>query len=150
VVARALELRNTHNSEVVSLIYRRGDEYDAAAISKLRHIMRDYRNDEAHDIDVALYDQLYDLAIAAKRDPRFDIISGYRSPDTNAKLAAASMNVAKKSLHLQGRAIDMRLHRCSCADLRDLALEAAKGGVGYYKRSDFVHVDTGRFRTWAG
>ena len=147
---RSLELRNTHNREVVSVVYRRGDEYDTAALASLRHIMRDYRNGEAHDIDVALYDQLYDLAIAAKRDPRFDIISGYRSPDTNAKLAAASKNVARKSLHLQGRAIDMRLHRCSCADLRDLALDAAKGGVGYYKRSDFVHVDTGRFRTWAG
>ena len=147
---RSLELRNTHNREVVSVVYRRGDEYDTAALASLRHIMRDYRNGEAHDIDVALYDQLYDLAIAANRDPRFDIISGYRSPDTNAKLAAASTNVAKKSLHLQGRAIDMRLHGCSCADLRDLALDAAKGGVGYYKRSDFVHVDTGRFRTWAG
>ena len=147
---RSLELRNTHNGEVVSLVYRRGDEYDTAAISSLRHIMRDYRNDDAHDIDVALYDQLYDLAVAARCDPRFDIISGYRSPETNAKLAAASTNVAKKSLHLQGRAIDMRLHGCSCADLRDLALTAAKGGVGYYKRSDFVHIDTGRFRTWAG
>jgi uncharacterized protein YcbK (DUF882 family) len=150
VVTRALELRNTHNSEVVSLIYRRGDEYDAAAITKLRHIMRDYRNDEAHDIDVALYDQLYDLAVAARCEPRFDIISGYRSPATNARLAAANSGVAKRSLHLQGGAIDMRLHGCSCAKLRDLALTAARGGVGYYRSSDFVHVDTGRFRTWAG
>ena len=147
---RAIELRNTHNGEVVSLVYRRGDEYDTAAVASLRHIMRDYRNDDAHDIDVALYDQLYDLAVAAKCHPRFDIISGYRSPATNARLAAASKNVAKKSLHLQGRAIDMRLHGCSCADLRDLALAAAKGGVGYYKSSNFVHIDTGRFRTWAG
>ena len=147
---RALELRNTHSSDVVSVVYRRGDEYDSAAIAKLRHIMRDYRNDEAHDIDVALYDQLYDLAIAAHREPRFDIISGYRSPATNAKLAAANRGVAKRSMHLQGRAIDMRLHGCSCTKLRDLALAAAKGGVGYYKSSNFVHIDTGRFRTWAG
>jgi uncharacterized protein YcbK (DUF882 family) len=147
---RSLELRNTHNGEVVNVVYRRGDVYDTAAIASLRHIMRDYRNDDAHDIDLALYDQLHELAIAAKRDPRYDIISGYRSPATNAKLAAASKNVARKSLHLQGRAIDLRLHGCSCADLRDLALAAGKGGVGYYKRSDFVHVDTGRFRTWAG
>ena len=104
----------------------------------------------AHDIDLALYDQLYDLALAARCDPRFEIISGYRSPESNAKMAAASRGVAKHSLHMQGRAIDMRLQGCSCADLRDLALAAARGGVGYYRSSNFVHIDTGRFRTWAG
>ena len=147
---RMLELRNTHNGELASVVYRRGDEFDKAGIARLRHIMRDHRNGEAHDIDPALYDQLHDLALAAGCDPRFEIISGYRSPATNAKLAAASSAVARRSLHLQGRAIDVRLHRCSCADLRDLALAAKKGGVGYYRRSDFVHLDTGRFRTWAG
>jgi uncharacterized protein YcbK (DUF882 family) len=147
---RTLELRNTHSGEVVNVAYWRGGGYDATAIGKLRHILRDYRNGEAHDIDLALYDQMHDLAIAAGREPRFEIISGYRSPATNAKLAAASKSVAKKSLHMQGRAIDVRLHGCSCTRLRDLALAAEKGGVGYYKRSDFVHIDTGRFRTWAG
>jgi len=147
---RSLELRNTHNGEVVSLAYWRGGGYDAAAISKLRQILRDHRNGEAHDIDLALYDQLHDLALAAGREPRFEIISGYRSPATNAKMAAASSSVARKSLHMQGRAIDVRLQGCSCARLSDLALAAAKGGVGYYRRSDFVHIDTGRFRTWAG
>jgi uncharacterized protein YcbK (DUF882 family) len=147
---RMLEFHNAHNGEVVSAVYRRGDQYDQAAISRLRHIMRDYRNGEAHDIDPALYDQLYDLAASAGRDARFEIISGYRSPQTNAKLAAASSAVARRSLHLQGRAIDVRLHRCSCADLRDLALAAKKGGVGYYRRSDFVHLDTGRLPPRAG
>jgi uncharacterized protein YcbK (DUF882 family) len=147
---RMLELHNTHNGEVVSAIYRRGNEYDVAGIARLRHFMRDYRNGQAHDIDIALYDQLYDLAIALRRDARYEIISGYRSPETNAKLAAASRSVAKKSLHLQGRAIDVRLHRCPCTDLRDFALAAKQGGVGYYRSSNFVHLDTGRFRTWAG
>lgn len=149
-VNRTLEMFHTHNSEVVSVIYRRGDKYDAAGIARLRHFMRDYRNGEAHDIDVALYDQLYDLAMAAGRDPRFSVISGYRSPATNAQLAAASSAVAKHSLHMQGRAIDVRLQGCQCDALRDLALVAKQGGVGYYRKSDFVHVDTGRFRTWAG
>jgi uncharacterized protein YcbK (DUF882 family) len=147
---RTLELFNTHTGETVSVIYRRGADYDTAGLAKLNHLMRDHRNGEAHDIDVGLYDQLSDLAIAADRDARYDIISGYRSPESNAKMAAASSGVAKKSLHMQGRAIDVRLHRCSCANLRDLALASARGGVGYYQRSDFVHLDTGRFRTWAG
>jgi len=147
---RAIELFNTHTSETVSVVYRRGADYDSAALEKLHHVMRDHRNGEAHDIDVGLYDQLYDLAVAARRDARYDIISGYRSPESNSKMAAASRGVAKHSLHMQGRAIDVRLHHCSCADLRDLALAAAKGGVGYYNRSDFVHLDTGRFRTWTG
>ena len=147
---RALELHNTHTGESLQLVYRRGDEYDAAAIARLRNILRDHRNGETHDIDLALYDQLCDLALAARCDPRFEIISGYRSPESNAKMAAASRGVAKRSLHMQGRAIDMRLKGCSCATLRDLALAAGRGGVGYYRSSDFVHVDTGRFRTWAG
>jgi uncharacterized protein YcbK (DUF882 family) len=148
--ARHIELINTHTGDVLSVAYRRGAAYDAAAIARLRHILRDHRNGEAHDIDVGLYDQLYDLAVAARCDARFDIISGYRSPESNAKMAAASNGVARRSLHMQGRAIDLRLHGCSCSKLRDLALVAAKGGVGYYRRSDFVHIDTGRFRTWAG
>ncbi len=134
----------------MSVVYRRGDEYDSAAIAKLRHIMRDYRNDEAHDIDVALYDQLHDLAIAAQREPRFDIISGYRSPATNAKLAAASK---RRCQAINAPAGPRHRHAPAwlpCAKLRDLALAAAKGGVGYYKSSNFVHIDTGRFRTWAG
>ena len=149
-VDRTLELFHTHSSEVVSVVYRRGDQYDAAGIARLRHFMRDYRNGEAHDIDIALYDQLHDLATAAKCDARFSVISGYRSPETNAQLAAASKSVARHSLHMQGKAIDVRLHGCRCDNLRDLALAAQQGGVGYYRKSDFVHVDTGRFRTWAG
>jgi len=147
---RALELHNTHTSETVSVIYRRGDEYNRRALASLGNVMRDHRNGASHDIDPLLYDQLYELAVAAHCDPRFEIISGYRSPESNAKMAAASRGVAKHSLHLEGRAIDVRLHGCSCSDLRDLALASARGGVGYYRRSDFVHIDTGRFRTWNG
>src|SRR5689334_14586065 len=150
-VERHLELHNTHTNETVSVVYRRGDEYQDNAIASLRHVMRDHRNNDAHDIDLALYDQLHDLALAAKCEPRFEIISGYRSPESNASMAARpGSGVAKHSLHMEGRAIDVRLHGCSCADLRDLALAAKQGGVGYYRRSDFVHVDTGRFRTWNG
>lgn len=148
---RHLELHNTHTNETVGVVYRRGEEYLPNAVESLRQLMRDHRSGEAHDIDVNLYDQLHDLALAARCEPRFEIISGYRSPASNASMAARpGSGVAKHSLHMEGRAIDVRLHECSCADLRDLALAAAKGGVGFYRRSDFVHIDTGRFRTWNG
>jgi uncharacterized protein YcbK (DUF882 family) len=150
-VERALELHNTHTGETVNVVYRRGEEYLPPAIESLRHVLRDHRNDTEHDIDPALYDQLHELALAAKCQPRYEIISGYRSPESNAAMAARpGSGVAKHSLHMEGRAIDVRLHGCSCADLRDLALAARRGGVGYYRRSDFVHLDTGRFRTWNG
>jgi len=148
---RHLELHNTHTNETVSVVYRRGDEYQDNAIASLRNVMRDHRNNTAHDIDLALYAQLHALAQSAQCEPRFEIISGYRSPESNDKMSSRpGSGVAKHSLHMEGRAIDVRLHGCDCADLRDLALAAAKGGVGYYRRSDFVHIDTGRFRTWNG
>jgi len=148
---RHIELHNTHTNETVSVVYRRGDEFQPLAIESLRHVMRDHRNNTFHDIDVALYDQLFALALAAKCDPRFEIISGYRSPESNAAMSSRpGSGVARHSLHMEGRAIDVRMHQCSCSKLRDLALVAARGGVGYYRSSDFVHIDTGRFRTWNG
>jgi uncharacterized protein YcbK (DUF882 family) len=84
------------------------------------------------------------------RAPRYEIISGYRSPATNEKLRKASTGVATRSLHMDGRALDVRLTGCDTAKLRDLALALQRGGVGYYKKSDFVHVDTGRVRSWTG
>jgi uncharacterized protein YcbK (DUF882 family) len=151
LLERHMELHNTHTNETVSVVYRRGDEYLPRAIESLRNVMRDHRNNSVHDIDLALYDQLHGLALAASCDPRFEIISGYRSPESNASMSARpGSGVAKHSLHMEGRAIDVRLHGCDCSHLRDLALAAAQGGVGYYRRSDFVHIDTGRFRTWNG
>jgi len=148
---RAIELHNTHTSETVSVVYRRGAEYVARAIDSLRNVMRDHRNGAVHDIDLGLYDQLFDLARAAGHDARFQIISGYRSAESNDAMASRpGRGVAKRSLHVDGRAIDVRLHGCPCSQLRDLALTAARGGVGYYRGSDFVHLDTGRFRAWNG
>ena len=148
---RHIELHNTHTNETVSVVYRRGDAYQPLAVESLRHVMRDHRNNTYHDIDVGLYDQLSALALAAGCDPRFEIISGYRSPESNAAMSSRpGSGVAKHSLHMEGRAIDIRMHNCSCSSLRDLALTAARGGVGYYRSSDFVHIDTGRFRTWNG
>ena len=148
---RAIKLFNTHTNETVSLVFKRGGDFDAEALAKLNRIALDHRSGEWHVMDARLFDQLFDLAQACGVAPDFEIISGYRSPESNAKLAAPEgSGVSKKSLHMQGRAIDVRLRKCPTAKLRDLALEAKKGGVGYYQRSDFVHVDTGSFRTWTG
>ena len=148
---RHLELFNTHTKETVSVVFRRGDKYDDAALAALRNVLRDHRNGESHEMDAGLYDQLYELALAAKCEPHYEVISGFRSPESNDKMSSKpGSGVAKKSLHMQGRAMDVRLKHCSCETLRDLAIAAAKGGVGYYQRSNFVHIDTGAFRTWVG
>jgi uncharacterized protein YcbK (DUF882 family) len=147
---RWLELHNTHTRESLAVAFERAGEFVAASLAGLTQILRDHRSGHAHPMDVRLYAQLADLAQAAGVEPRYEIISGYRSPSTNAKLADNSSGVAKRSLHMEGRAIDVRLKGVSCAQLRDLALAAARGGVGYYRRSDFVHLDSGRVRTWAG
>jgi uncharacterized protein YcbK (DUF882 family) len=149
-VERWLELRNTHTGEQLAVAYRAATGYVSTAIDKLNWLLRDHRAQQAHPIDTPLFDHLADLAAAAGVEPRYEIISGYRSPQTNDRLAAASGGVAKRSLHMQGRAIDVRLKGVSCATLRDLALAAGRGGVGYYRSSDFVHLDTGRVRAWAG
>ena len=150
-VERWIELVNLHTSEVASVAFRGATGYVTSALNRLHQVLRDHRTGEAHPIDPALFDQLSELAQAAGREPRFEIISGYRSPESNEKMSARpGSGVARKSLHMQGRALDLRLKRCSCSDLRDLALAAKQGGVGYYRRSNFVHIDTGAFRTWAG
>ena len=148
---RNIVLFNTHTRETVSVVFRHGEQYDEAALAVLKNVLRDYRNGAAHDMDPKLFDQLYELAQAAQVEPHYEIISGFRSPESNNAMSARpGSGVAKNSLHMQGRAIDVRLKGCTCARLRDLALAAKKGGVGYYRSSDFVHIDTGPFRTWIG
>jgi uncharacterized protein YcbK (DUF882 family) len=151
VEERSIELFNTHTRETASVVFKRGAEYDKDALEQLKKVLIDHRSGDVHDMDPALYDQLFDLAAAAGMPPSYEIISGYRSPDSNSKMAAKpGSGVAKGSLHMQGRAIDVRLKGCTVEKLRDLALAAKRGGVGYYQRSQFVHIDTGSFRTWIG
>lgn len=100
-------------------------------------------------MDRRLFDLLYDLKLSlGDSDARFHVVSAYRSPATNAKLRRASSGVAKKSLHLTGQAIDIRFPDLSTRRVRDAAITLGRGGVGYYRRSDFVHLDTGNVRTW--
>lgn len=147
---RLISLVNTHTGEQLTTGYFRSGDYCQESLAALNHILRDHRSGEVAPIDPHLIDLLHDLARVADREPRFEVISGYRSPATNAMLNSRSNGVAKRSLHMEGRAIDVRLAGYRTDRLRDVALSLKSGGVGYYRKSDFVHVDTGRVRTWAG
>jgi uncharacterized protein YcbK (DUF882 family) len=148
--ARRLTLENLHTPEVLDVVYRRGDQYVPDALAQAEVVLRDYRTGDRHPIDPELLDILYDAAQSIGVEPVFSVISGYRSPQTNAMLHERSAGVASHSLHMEGRAIDVRLSHVNCADLADKALAMKRGGVGYYRQSDFVHLDTGRIRTWRG
>jgi uncharacterized protein YcbK (DUF882 family) len=147
---RSLALVNTHTGEKLQVRYAADGQYLPAALAQLNHLLRDHRSGETAAIDPLLFDQMHALARCAQCEPAFEIISGYRSPASNAQLREHSKGVASNSLHMQGRAIDLRLAGESCSRLRDLALAMQAGGVGYYARSDFVHLDTGRVRAWSG
>jgi uncharacterized protein YcbK (DUF882 family) len=147
---KRLALRNVHTPESLDLEFYRDGAYVPDALAAIQVLLRDYRNGEQHPIDPRLLDYLHDVALRLGVDPVFHVISGYRSPQTNALLRERSSGVARYSLHLEGRAIDVRLAGIDCAELADRALGFRRGGVGYYRRSDFVHLDTGAFRTWRG
>ena len=147
---RSLELKNLHTGEVLKVAFDRDVGPDPQTLAKLQHLLRDYRVNEEHTIDPALYGLLSDLAEATGHEARYEVISGYRSPGTNAKLHSEGHEVAEHSQHMEGRALDVRLVGCELTVLRDAALKAARGGVGFYPSSNFVHVDTGRVRAWNG
>ena len=149
-----LELHNTHTDETLRVTFRDASGFAPAALEKLDRILGDHRSGEHHAMDPQLFVLLVDLAAAAGTEPRYQIISGFRSSDTNEKLrsrfvgAIAPGAQAKNSQHIQGKAIDVRLNGVTTARLRDVAVGLKRGGVGYYQKSDFVHVDTARVRYW--
>jgi len=145
-----LSLRNLHTEERLDVVFRSPRGYDRRALAALNHMLRDWRRDEVLPIDPKLFDIMAHLAARLGQPPRFSIISGYRSPQTNAMLRRRGAGAAKRSLHMQGRAIDLRLKGARLSTLRRVALDLAAGGVGYYPRSDFVHIDTGDVRSWSG
>jgi len=145
---RLLSFLHTHTHERLTVAYFADGGYLPEGLSTLRSFLRDFRTGDEHSMDPALYDILNDLRLATGAKRPFQVISGYRSPRTNAMLREASHGVALGSMHLQGRAIDVRLADVDSAVLRDAAIELQRGGVGYYRGPDFVHVDTGRVRRW--
>jgi uncharacterized protein YcbK (DUF882 family) len=146
---RVLSFFHTHTNDRLTLPYFADGGYLSDSLARLDRFLRDHRTGEQHPIDPGLFDLLHELRLATRTQRPFQVISCYRSPLTNARLRSApGSGVAGGSLHLQGRAIDVRLGDVTSAALRDAARELRRGGVGFYRQSDFVHVDTGRVRTW--
>ena len=147
---RALSFYNTHTGERLGVCYYKNGAYCPSAMGQINRILRDHRTGDIEDMDVRLMDRLFTVSQRLCSGSPFHIISGYRSPQTNARLRKQTTGVAKFSYHMLGRAIDIRLPGCDTHKLRQACLDLKIGGVGYYPRSDFVHIDTGAFRTWNG
>ena len=149
---RRLAFYHTHTSETLDIVYSENGAYIPEALAEIDHLLRDFRSGDLHRMDPGLLDLLSDVQQATGKSPsrtgRFEIISAYRSPATNRMLAETRGGVADHSMHLAGQAIDVRLPGIRTDDLRRAALGLRGGGVGYYPASDFVHIDTGRVRSW--
>jgi uncharacterized protein YcbK (DUF882 family) len=145
---RTLSFEHAHTGEKLKLTYFERGIYIKDALHEINYLLRDFRTDDVHTIDTALLDQMFDLKQTLGFNKPFHILSGYRSPTTNAQLRKHSHGVAEHSFHMKGRAIDIRVEGISTKTIRNTALTMAQGGVGYYPRSNFVHLDTGKFRTW--
>ena len=147
---RKLALVNLHTGEKLSAAYWEAGAYVPDALSAIAKVLRDHRTGEVHAIDPELLDLLTRLSSRLGAAEPFQVISGYRSPASNAKLHAKSSGVATRSLHMLGQAIDVRLPGVPLSKLHETALALQGGGVGYYPKSNFVHVDVGRVRRWSG
>jgi uncharacterized protein YcbK (DUF882 family) len=148
--ARRIALTNLHTGERLDIEYFRDGTYSAEALAAFEVLLRDFRNGEQHAVDPKLMDYLVDVAAQIGVPPAYSVISGYRSPETNQRLHERSSGVSQHSLHMQGRAIDVRIGGVDCQNLAARAESLKRGGVGYYRASNFVHLDTGAFRTWRG
>jgi uncharacterized protein YcbK (DUF882 family) len=144
-----LRLYHLHTGERIDVVYRIGDRYLPDAVAQLDHFLRDHRTGDVKDYDVKEFDLLHDLmARLGKPNGEIDIVCGYRTPWSNNWLHEHGHGVAIHSQHMEAKAIDIRVPGVATAEVRDAALAMARGGVGYYAESDFVHVDVGRVRHW--
>ena len=145
---RKLSLHNLHTGESIRTTFWADGVFQIDALRDIDFVLRDFRTGDVSEIDPHLLILLHRITQSTDMDKPFEVISGYRSPKTNAALASNSNGVAKRSLHMQGKAIDVRLPGVRLPNLRDAAKSLASGGVGYYPKSNFIHVDTGRVRYW--
>ncbi len=146
--SRALSFQHLHTGESLAIPYVEAGAYVPEALASIDHVLRDHYDGSVHPIDRDLLDILYAVALETGTRSPFQVVSGYRSPATNEMLRQRGRGVSKNSLHMQGRAIDIRLGDVSTAQLREAGLKVARGGVGFYRTADFVHLDTGRVRQW--
>jgi uncharacterized protein YcbK (DUF882 family) len=147
---RSLALSNLHTGEKLKLDYWANGRYEPQAMAEINRVLRDFRTGETHEMSPRLMDLLHSLRQNMESDAAFEVISGYRSPQTNNALHARSSGVAAHSLHMEGIAMDIRLPGRDLKKLHNAALEMGQGGVGFYPVSNFVHVDVGRVRRWNG
>jgi uncharacterized protein YcbK (DUF882 family) len=147
---RTLSFYNLHTGENLKTAYWVEGEYIPESLSDINHLLRDFRNDEIKPINLGLLNLLHDITQRLGTSKPIQLISGYRSPSTNAKLHDRSSGVAKHSLHMDGMAADIRIPGHDLSELHKVAAAMQGGGVGYYPKSDFVHVDVGRVRYWTG
>ncbi len=145
---RTLQLYNPRTREGLEFIYRDGRRYSRNGLRKFAHIMRDWRTGDERRIDPQLADYLYSMQRWLGARGPIHIVSGYRSPSTNAMLARKSRGVAKNSYHVKGMAVDIKIPGYSVRSIARAAEAMKLGGVGRYSRSSFVHIDTADFRTW--
>jgi uncharacterized protein YcbK (DUF882 family) len=145
---RSLSFYNTHTGEHTKALYWHQGAYVPQALAEINYILRDHRTGEVKEIDTDLLDLLFALRQRLQSTVPFEVISGYRSPETNSFLVNMSRGVAPNSLHIQGKAVDIRLAGYDLKALRSAAVDLGRGGVGYYPSSDFVHVDVGNIRSW--
>ena len=145
---RTLRFYHTHTGERLRITYAERGRHIPEALEEINQFLRDFRSGEAHPIDPLLLDKLHQLQRLTGGGGAYEIISAYRSPQTNQMLRTNTSGVAQRSLHMEGRAMDVRLQGVETRKLRQAAMGLQAGGVGYYPDSDFVHVDTGRVRTW--
>jgi uncharacterized protein YcbK (DUF882 family) len=145
---RKLSLLNLHTGERISATYWAEGTYQTSELKDINRVLRDHRTGDIMEIDNDLIDLLNILHHKMEGKKPFHVISGYRSPKTNEALRNNTSGVAKKSFHMQGRAIDVRLPGRQLASLQKAAISLHAGGVGYYSKSDFLHIDTGHVRHW--
>ena len=145
---RRLSFHNLHTGEKVDLAYWAQDSLVPESLAEINRVLRDHRTNEVAAIDIGLLDLLHRLRTALGTGQPFEVISGYRSPASNRMLVENTVGVARRSLHMEGKAIDLRITGVALADLRRAGLLLRGGGVGYYPDSDFVHLDVGRVRAW--
>jgi uncharacterized protein YcbK (DUF882 family) len=146
--ARTLKFFHTHTGQTLEVTYYQNGLYLLEPMEELRDFLADWRNGETQEIDPKLMDILWKIQQTTGNRNTFEVISAYRSPGTNRYLRSKSKGVARNSQHIVGKAIDVRLRGLDTTKLRDIALELELGGVGFYAKNDFVHVDTGRVRRW--
>lgn len=145
---RMLKFFHTHTGDTLDVVYFQQGEYNPEALADIKVLLADWRDGKQHDIDPQVLDILWRIQQATGSTETWEVISAYRSPETNEMLRNRSSGVAKRSQHLLGNAIDVRLRGLDLEVLRDTARTLKLGGVGYYAGSNFVHVDTGRVRYW--